>query len=365
MNQIFLKLNTDKLKKLKETTEFLKDSKDYSKSDYWKHCEGLNSYKFNSKGIFIRGGSGHYYPRRKTFKNLIRTKLSQTIRNTAFKACCGILNTSKLGRTNELPSLILPSTHAYDSVWSNSSLMYDSKNGKLIRISENSQIFDFRSVQIPKELKSHKLLQKNWHLKNHFLMNDKFFLDFYSYFVTHHFCEKPSNILEIGGGNGNLASIFHYYSKSRITLVDIPTTIVSAIAFLSYVFPDAKMLYPQDMSPGKDLNSCDFCFILPDQTISLSDSSFDLAINNGSFQEMTSEQIDEYFKLIYRVLKDNGIFSTLNRVEKVPSKETKPIRFSEYPYTFVHEILLHEIDPFMRLIQRDNHFHKIVKVTKP
>lgn len=124
------------------------------------------------------------------------------------------------------------------------------------------------------------------------------------------------------------------------------------------------MLYPQDLSQGKDLNGHHFCFMLPDQTNILNNNSFDLAINNGSFQEMTSEQILEYFNLIYRVLQDEGIFSTVNRVEKCPSKKTKPIRFSEYPYTFPHEVLLNEVDRFMRLVQRDNCIHKIVRIIK-
>lgn len=352
MNKIFLKFNSNKLAKLKETSEYLNGLKGYSQSDYWRLHESLSVYKFKSDGVYIQGDSGHYYPQQRTFYNLIKAGLTLRIRALAFKACSEILYLSRISqRSGEIPAIFFPYANAYDVVWSIPPAKYSGR-------------FDFRNIQIPKEFKNHESLLKHWHLKDQFVLNSKFCSDFYQYFVVHHFCQNPDRILEIGGGNGNLASIFHYYSKSHITLVDIPSTLLAAIIFLSYVFPNAKMVFPHELSRDKDLNDYHFRFLLPDQTGRLKNESFDLAINNGSFQEMTSDQICEYFNLIYRVLRNGGIFSTLNRVEKFPSKETKPIRFSEYPYTFPYEVLLYEIDPFMKLVQRDSCIHKIIKIIK-
>src|SRR3989337_4455896 len=91
MNQIFLEINTDKLAKLRETSEYFKGLKSYSRSDYWKYHESLSAYKFCSNGIFIQGWSGHYYPRQKNFYNLLRGGIARRIHSASFKACHKIL----------------------------------------------------------------------------------------------------------------------------------------------------------------------------------------------------------------------------------------------------------------------------------
>ena len=99
MNQIFLQLNSDKLTKLKETSEYFKGLKSYSQSDYWRYHESLSDHKFCSNGILIKGWSGHYYPRRKTRYNQFRAALARRIRTTTFKFCYDKL---LLGITNPL-----------------------------------------------------------------------------------------------------------------------------------------------------------------------------------------------------------------------------------------------------------------------
>jgi len=157
MNKILLKFNSNKLTKLKETSEYLNGLKGYSQSDYWRHHESLSVYKFSPEGVFIQGDSGHYYPRQKIFYNLIKAGLALWIRSLAFKACCEILYLSRISqRSAELPAILFPYAKAYDVVWSIPAAKYSGR-------------FDFRKIQIPKEFKNHGSLQKHWHLKDQFV----------------------------------------------------------------------------------------------------------------------------------------------------------------------------------------------------
>jgi len=276
MNKILLKFDSNKLTKLKEVSAFLKGLNGYSQSDYWRLEESQSVYEFNSDSVCIQGRTGHNYPSQRTFQNLIKAWIGMNIRSLAFKVCSEILYLTRTSQRSEgLPAILFPAHNAYDWIWQTPPTQYSGR-------------FDLRNIQIPKKFKTFKSIRKHWHLKDKFLLNNSFGYDFYKYFVVCHFLRNPERILEVGGGNGNLASIFHYCSKSHITLVDIPSTLLAAIIFLSYVFPNAKMLFPHEISRGKDLNDYDFCFLLPDQTDSLENSFFDLAINNSSFQEMTS-----------------------------------------------------------------------------
>lgn len=183
MNKIFLKFNSNKLAKLKEASEYLNGLKGYSQSDYWRLHESLSVYRFKSDGVYIQGDSGHYYPHQKTFYNLIKAGLARRIYSLAFKACCEILYLSRISqRFGQLPAMFFPYANAYDAVWSIPPAKYSGK-------------FDFRNMQIPREFKNYESLLKHWHLKDQFVLNSKFYSDFYNYFTVCHFCQNPASVL--------------------------------------------------------------------------------------------------------------------------------------------------------------------------
>lgn len=192
MNQIFLKFTADKLTKLKETSEYFKGLKSYSQSDYWRLHESLSAYKFKTDGVYIQGESGHYYPRERNLYNIIRTGLGRRSHSVAFKTCYKILCSVRFDqKISQSPKISFPYHDVYDAIWSIS---------PFVDYSENIERLDFKKVQIPKEFKNHKSLQKHWHLKDRFLLNSKFYFDFYNYFVSCHLCRNPDRVLEIGGG---------------------------------------------------------------------------------------------------------------------------------------------------------------------
>ena len=165
-------------------------------------------------------------------------------------------------------------------------------------------------------------------------------------------------VLEIGAGNGNLASLIYSNLRKQIIIVDLPRTLCVAITFLSSLFPEAKMILPHEANTQL-LGDADFVFLTPGQIHLIPDSSIELAINTSSFQEMTYPQIKEYFALIERACTDDGYFYTRNRVEKLPDENipqkgtTEPvIRFSEYPWNCNNRILVYEICRLFRLTQR-------------
>ncbi len=87
---------------------------------------------------------------------------------------------------------------------------------------------------------------------------------------------------------------------------------------------------------------------------------------------MTHIQIDNYFKLIQRVGKNNSLFFTSNRVEKIPCgpnsynqvQKDPPNRFSEYPWDKINEILIYELCRFMRLVSLESHYIRMERLKK-
>ena len=125
--------------------------------------------------------------------------------------------------------------------------------------------------------------------------------------------ESIKTVLEIGGGNGNFSSILHHdWAPVRVILMDLPETLAIAIPFLSNLFPHAKLLMPHEVKAHGLSDSFDFAFLTVHQMPILTDNSIDLATNFDSFQEMTHEQIQTYFKLVQRVCRNSGFFFSSN-----------------------------------------------------
>jgi putative sugar O-methyltransferase len=185
--------------------------------------------------------------------------------------------------------------------------------------------------------------------------------------------DRIATVLEIGAGNGNFPSIlYHDWAPIRIILIDLPETLAVSIPFLSSVFPDARVVMPNEIRAEGLPEDFDFAFLTVDQLDVLRDASIDLAINCHSFQEMTHEQISVYIALIQRVCRDSGLFFTANRVEKIPSgpdafsaeQLDPPNRMAEYPWNPRNEVLVHEICKLSRLVQLDAISMRLERILK-
>ena len=178
-------------------------------------------------------------------------------------------------------------------------------------------------------------------------------------------------VLEIGPGNGNLASIIYSNHQKNFIVVDLPNTLCLSMAFLSNLFPDVKITMPHEAKTPLSENK-GFTFLTPDQIHLIPDDFIDLSINTSSFQEMKKEQIEEYFELIERTSRNGGYFYTRNRAEKIPGgpeisseiSNEPVIRFSEFPWDPKNRVLAYEICRLGRLVQRDNMFIKMEQIIK-
>jgi hypothetical protein len=169
--------------------------------------------------------------------------------------------------------------------------------------------------------------------------------------------------MEIGGGSGNLASVLYKeYSPKLLLMIDLPESIVNSFVFLASIFPKAHFVLPNLAEDyinkyfANDLATEHgaIVFLTPLQAHFLPSNVVDLAINTHSFQEMTHDQIAEYFGLIERVSKEKSLFFCANRVEKIPCsgnsyteiQKDPPNRFYDYPW---HQKNIRIIDEISRL----------------
>jgi hypothetical protein len=135
--------------------------------------------------------------------------------------------------------------------------------------------------------------------------------------------------------------------------------------------PNLRLLLPNEAEtePHDDVQ---LVFLTPSQIDRLPSRAVDLAVNSASFQEMTPEQVAQYFDLVDRVVRPSGLFACYNRVEKIPGDETilekashaAVMRFAEYPWRPGRETLVHETCRFARLVQRDNTMLRIERLPR-
>ncbi len=166
--------------------------------------------------------------------------------------------------------------------------------------------------------------------------------------IQHFLTPSHSNckVLEIGSGSAILAGLMMHELGSRHVLVDLPEQAIMGFALLSEFFPDKRIILPHELSDtGKLFDDVDVAFITPEQLNLLEQEKFDVAININSFQEMSSASISEYFGVIRRHLKPEGIFFCRNRVSKQNPDDGTVAEFSQYPWLpsdkFLHDEILH------------------------
>jgi putative sugar O-methyltransferase len=160
-------------------------------------------------------------------------------------------------------------------------------------------------------------------------------LEYYS--IREQFKIKPdekATVCELGGGYGrNAYVILQALPKVKYVMIDIPPALHVSQAYLSSVFGDRKIFHFRDFQSFKDIeaeyNSADIVFLLPHQARLVPQKSVDLFINISSLQEMTYDQVNEYFKLIHSLTK--GYFYTKQwSISKNPSDRVI-LRKKDYP----------------------------------
>lgn len=112
-------------------------------------------------------------------------------------------------------------------------------------------------------------------------------------------------IAEIGAGYGRLAYLFHLLHADqgmKVVLVDLPPALLVSQWYLSTVFPSAKVMKYRKFSDFSEVESefdaASICFLLPHQLEKLPEGKIDILINVSSLQEMSRQQINNYYSII-------------------------------------------------------------------
>ena len=155
--------------------------------------------------------------------------------------------------------------------------------------------------------------------------------------------DLPSlRVLEIGGGYGGLAMLFRNSGRCRQhVIVDLPEALIYAYTFLTLTFEKADIRLCE--SANDVVQSGDEAFVLvPAQFAeNLAEQEFDLALNTGSFQEMTAPATRNYLDLLQNKIRVKYLYS-MNYIfeDKGNNPETRAMAGSE------SNLASPEIDPF-------------------
>ena len=320
------------------------------KSDYWlDHAASVEVTDVSAKGYVIKGRSGFYPPIKNqygvNFSNLkfsVR-KILESWRLLHDNLMERILDRGK--SHHEKRSLVC-AAKAFDLVFAHSSYIdYD----------ENSYRMDHRKI-IP-FVKQAKDLRLKWHFSKKYEPSQLDYLYCYFYSIITHFQQDINNYIEIGPGTGNFASWIYQHKKAKIFLVDLPETLLISTSFLKQTHREIKILFPHQISGHSSLlgaiDEYDVFCLTPSQVGLIPETMFDTICNFHSFQEMTTSVIKDYFDLIRKISLKKALFVSVNRVEKVPSKDSPPIRSWEFPWFNDSEVLVDEVSRIHRLIQSD------------
>jgi len=343
---ITVKLDSHKIKRLKAffTSKIYVKEKNNSiaKSPYWQQHSRLINTDIKIDGIINIDGKSGFYATNKSFDKYLKYLFKP------FK----ILSKSKeiLKSKFKLPRY-LSYEKAFDFVMNKKNIL-------------SPYVINHEELKkIPNVYSSHKSVVKHYiswskRIANHNILSHYYYSNLLRGSISN---KKIDTILEIGAGNGNFPSIlYNDWSPVRLIMIDLPETLTTAFTFLSSLFTNAKIILPNEIGE-KIPNDFDFLLMTPEQIDIIDNESIDLAINIHSFQEMTHEQINIYYKLIQRVVRLSGYFLSSNRIEKIPSgpdaftieQPIPPNRFYEYPWSNQNKILINQISSFHSLVQED------------
>jgi len=323
------------------SSNLFNDQSDHAKTAYWKYHSKKINYTIKESILSLEGESGNYIPhKRNSFKFFLKAL------KIFVKKVVGVEKSNKL---------------SYKEAFS--------------KVMKDARIAGFQQVHIDKN----KILAKNISdckkiFPFDYEINDHIIKSYYLINILNSYIDlsKTEFIIDIGAGNGNLISLLkHHFQTKCIVDIDLPETLILCIPFLNNLFPDAKIILPNEINDQIDENTLlnhDFIFLTPSQVTFLKENLIDLFININSFGEMNMLQINEYLNLIQKAGKNDSFFFNSNRVEKIPfagkkDPNIKPIRFFEYPF-FKNEILFFEICRFISLVQTDPIYLKLEKIKK-
>jgi SAM-dependent methyltransferase len=142
-------------------------------------------------------------------------------------------------------------------------------------------------------------------------------------FVPQH---SSRRILEIGAGYGRIAYLMRsLFPVTQYVIVDIPPTLAVSQNYIAAIFgEDSVERFSRTPTLSRTFN-----FLLPHQIAVLPDNHFDLAINFSSFDEMPSQTVLSYLRLVDRVC--SGHFYLGGYAH--PAHEGDFLGLDEFPYS--------------------------------
>ncbi len=367
-----LKLSVDlagRYKAFKNSKEFSEDIPD-SKTAYWQQHAKLISTNIEETTVTARGDSGVYIPpkprigmsSKMTLQHLSR--LARALRHP--KAIFRNL-AQRLFPYRYRDPLFSSHTQAFDAVMQSKDV---AKLGSSPYRIDHSEL-----AQIDGVFDDSRSLSDHYHRWSGLVLSWNVIWQYYLCNILRGRTrpQEFKTILEIGAGNGNMASVcLHEFPGSRVIIVDLPETLSVSIPFLGSLFPGSRLRLPHEFGDDGWVEDFDIGFLTVGQIDLIPDDVVDLSINVSSFQEMRHTQIESYFDLIQRVTRQHGWFLCANRVEKIATSSDShnveyaelPNRFGEYPWRPTNEVLVYEVNQMIRLIQKDNHMVRLEEIRK-
>ncbi len=179
--------------------------------------------------------------------------------------------------------------------------------------------------------------------------------------------EETSIVIEIGAGWGGFAYQFKkLFQNTTYLIVDFPQTFLFSATYLMTLFPKAKILIitsQKQLDNLKDTAKYDFVFIPNFLWDKLKTNPIKLLINMVSFQEMTSQQVDQYIKKT-KDLKIPLIYS-LNRERSPHNNQLTTVSSILRKYYELSELRLLDLDySQLPTLEESNHLGVIRKLLK-
>tara|TARA_B110001454_G_scaffold216950_1_gene241186 strand:- start:94 stop:1131 length:1038 start_codon:yes stop_codon:yes gene_type:complete len=185
--------------------------------------------------------------------------------------------------------------------------------------------------------KSKKFLKdKSYYFTAHELFHIKFVYD-----IKKNISLKKNNIIcEIGPGYGSMISKLIKLFNSKVILIDLPEANFISHYYLKSQFPQKNFFLSKDATNNKitkkNIINNDIIILCPWDE--LPKIKIDLFINARSMMEMKYKVINHYFKLIQRLIKNNGLYLCINRYYK--DTVGYPIEMNNYPYDKYWKVLI-------------------------
>jgi hypothetical protein len=147
--------------------------------------------------------------------------------------------------------------------------------------------------------------------------------------------ERPTLILEVGGGYGRLAeAMLNLFADVKYVLVDgVPGSLFYSYEYLRRACPTARIGSYYEDDPF-DMERFD-CYVVPSWHFeALNTSTYDVCVNIESFQEMGQEQVDAFLQIFDDVSAPGTVIYVSNHrdaVVKSPGRILPAIEAWKYP----------------------------------